>query len=111
MDKFNIHPLDFVKAKPFQESQCHLVCSDTKALLSMVEKNTVSVQVGLVTEICEDGRLPVAWIGSNSDQLKNAWWEQEELEKLDSLPHLLAREMTNPFGSCRKEVDKYFKNK
>lgn len=48
MDKFNIHPLDFVKAKPFQESQCHLVCSDTKALLSMVEKILSQCKLGLL---------------------------------------------------------------
>mgnify|MGYP000130536344 CR=1 FL=1 len=111
MDKFNIRPLDFVKAKPFQESQCHLICSDSKVLLNMAEKSITSAQVGLVTEISNDGRLSIAWIGPNSDLLKNAWWEQEELEKLDSLPHLLAREMTNPFGDNRKEVDKYFVNK
>lgn len=111
MDKFNIHPLDFIKPKPFQESQCHLICSDSKILLNMVEKRITSTQIGIVTEITDDGRLSVAWIGPNSDLLKNAWWEQDELEKIDSLPHLLAREMTNSFGNGRKEVDKYFKNK
>lgn len=111
MDKFNIHPLDFIKPKPFQESQCHLICSDSKILLNMAEKRITSTQIGMVTEITDDGRLSIAWIGPNSDLLKNAWWEQDELEKIDSLPHLLAREMTNSFGNGRKEVDKYFKNK
>lgn len=111
MDKFNIRSLDFIKPKPFQESQCHLICSDSNILLNMAEKEITSTQIGIVTEITDDGRLSVAWIGPNSDLLKNAWWEQDELEKIDSLPHLLAREMANSFGNGRKEVDKYFKNK
>lgn len=109
MALFNIHPLDFVKTKPFSESQCVLTMSENRASWNLGERTVVSEQIGLVTEITNDGRLSVVWIGPNQDLLKNAWWEQNELEKVDSLPRLLARQMANPFGNGNKEVDKYFK--
>lgn len=66
--------------------------------------------IGLVTEVSSDGRCSVEWLGDGNKYLHNAWWEQENLEKEDSLPHLLARQMAHPFGNNRKEVDKYYKD-
>lgn len=111
MNKYNIKPLDFVKAKPFTEQNVKLTidtkfdCVTSHEFVN-VEKNPNSV--GIVTEINGSGCLSVEWIGENKDNLKNAWWEQEDLIKIDNLPNILARNMAHPFGNGKNEVDKYY---
>jgi hypothetical protein len=45
--------------------------------------------------------------GGNPSGEKSAWWSKEELEVIDSLPHMLARSTCHPFGSGEKDADKF----
>lgn len=51
----------------------------------------------------------IDFIGTNLTQERNAWWYEEELQVIDSLPHLLARELAHPFGRGLEMADKFFK--
>lgn len=110
----SIAPLDFVRAKGnYPDSfKIHIVKDETNQytkICSEIEKGKPYPEyVGLVTEINSSGECSIEWIGAGNKHLHNAWWEQEKLEKIDSLPHLLARNMAHPFGSNGKEVDKYY---
>jgi len=57
----------------------------------------------LIKEIGEyDGgkiQASITFIGDlNPGKEKNAWWKEGELEVIDNLPSLLARELPHPFG-------------
>lgn len=64
--------------------------------------------VGLVTECSpSNGECSIEWLTDYKHEYKNAWWYQDELTKVDSLPALLTREMAHPFG-MNKNSDKVF---
>ncbi len=68
--------------------------------------------VGLVTEVDGiGGSCSVEWLGEGNKHLHNAWWSQDELIKIDSLPNLLAREMAHPFGQNREKADDFYERR
>ena len=77
-----IKPLDFVRIN----SNCDMYSCDNEKY------------VGLV-------------IGEGNKHLHNAWWSQDELIKIDSLPNLLAREMAHPFGQNREKADDFYERR
>ena len=68
--------------------------------------------VGLVTEVDGiGGSCSVEWLGEGNKHLYNAWWSQNELIKIDSLPNLLTRKMAHPFGQNRKKADEFYERR
>ena len=68
--------------------------------------------VGLVTEVDGiGGSCSVEWLGEGNKHLHNAWWSQNELIKIDSLPNLLTRKMAHPFGQNRKKADEFYERR
>ena len=68
--------------------------------------------VGLVTEVDGiDGSFSVEWLGEGNKHLHNAWWKPEELQKEDSLPNLLVREMAHPFGQNGEKADEFYERR
>lgn len=46
--------------------------------------------------------------GCNASREHNAWWDEEDLTLLDSLPQLLARNLCHPFGQGKQPaIDSY----
>ena len=39
---------------------------------------------------------------------RNAWWNEDELEVVDSLPRILAYSIAHPFGSGRVDAERFF---
>lgn len=111
-NKNSIAPLDFVRAKgnypDFFQIKIQKDGTNEFSIYTGKGKPYPREYVGLVTEINSSGECSIEWLGDGNRHLHNAWWEQEKLEKIDSLPHLLARNMAHPFGSNKKEVDKYY---
>ena len=56
-----------------------------------------------VVIIDQNRKCSIEWLGEGNKHLHNAWWKPEELQKEDSLPNLLAREMAHPFGQNREK--------
>lgn len=80
-----IYPLDFVKTP----------------------KGAVAIVDG-VTTIQGEIEISITFIGYNNTE-KNAWWREDELEVIDSLPHILAKTMAHPMDSeCRKTAEELF---
>ena len=91
-----IKPLDFVRIN----SNCDMYSCDNEKY------------VGLVTEVDGiGGSCSVEWLGEGNKHLHNAWWEPEELQKEDSLPNLLTREMAHPFGQNREKADEFYERR
>ena len=91
-----IKPLDFVRIK-----------NSVGKYYESCEK-----YVGIVTEVDGvDGSCSVEWLGEGNKHLHNAWWKQEELQKEDSLPNLLARVMAHPFGQNREKADEFYERR
>lgn len=63
----------------------------------------------IIREVSESG-ASIEFIGEVSmfNHEKNAWWDAEELQIIDSLPNLLARTMSHPFGTGDSAGDKHF---
>lgn len=112
MNEFNIRPLDFVRPKGNKPNNMDVIISEKGVSYIETKGEPYSDRyVGLVTEISDDGRCSVEWLGNGNRFLKSAWWKQEELLKEDSLPNLLAREMVHPFGNNSKLVDNFYPKK
>ena len=91
-----IKPLDFVRIKN-SVGQYYESC----------EKH-----VGLVTEVDGvGGSCRVEWLEDGGKYLRNAWWEQGELLKIDSLPNLLTRKLAHPFGQNREKADDFYERR
>lgn len=76
----------------------------------MLNRGLGSRDIGLVTETNGvGGDCSVDWIVEGTD-LKNAWWEQKELKKINNLANLIAKEMTVPVyaGGNPDVVDKFY---
>lgn len=109
MNKSKIKPLDFVKAKPYTDTEYRIqICPAFKQIRK--EKKRIPREIGIVTEVCPDGRMSVEWIGG-SKTLHNSWWEPDKLIKIDSLPNLISRNMAHPFGNNKKYVDEFYPKK
>lgn len=62
---------------------------------------TIKGNVGIITEVSTTQGILSASIeflnGFNGE--KNAWWDADEFEIIDSLPDLLSRKLAHPFGN------------
>lgn len=67
--------------------------------------------IAIITETNLNGKeASIDYInGLNPSQEHNAWWLEEELKVIDSLPNLLARSMAHPFGCGGTDVETFFK--
>lgn len=64
--------------------------------------------LALVTETNDNGeQVSITYIETNVYE-KNAWWRSSELEVVNSLPYLLARQLRHPFGAGLADVDTAF---
>lgn len=110
MEERKIQPLDFVRVKKgLEKNSSILTISQSKGLMVAEKKEPVDSgerNVGIVCEVDKTGDVSIEWIGESS--LYNAWWKPECLEIVDSLPNLLAREMSNHFGHGRDMVNSFF---
>lgn len=63
----------------------------------------------IIREVSESG-ASIEFIGEVPmfNREKSAWWDAEELQIIDSLPNLLARTMSHPFGAGDSAGDKHF---
>jgi len=87
IDKKNyscIKPLDFVMAKG-------------------------NTNIGIVTETNGvGGTCSVSWIIKKTG-LHNAWWNQDELIKVNNLPNMIAKSFAIPFAGNEDTVDEFYK--
>ena len=67
--------------------------------------------IAFVTETNDGGEIAsIDYInGCNPGNEHNAWWRENELEVLDSIPRLIANATYHPFGTGEKDVKKFFK--
>ena len=68
--------------------------------------------IALVTETNppENGmgrQASISFIGPSLGE-RNAWWDEDELEVIDSLPRLLASCTKHPFGKGKADVETFF---
>ena len=102
-----IKPLDFVRPKGVRGKGDPVVIIDQNngmvSFASYLGEPYPNQYVGLVTEVDKSGKCSIEWLGEGNKHLHNAWWKPEELQKEDSLPNLLAREMAHPFGQNREK--------
>ena len=64
--------------------------------------------IGLIVETNKNGKeASIDYIYNPADE-RNAWWGEDELTVLISLPRLLAGATCHPFGTGRKDVNKFF---
>lgn len=82
--------------------------------LDFVRPNIKKNKIGIITEIssniCNDKiyySASIEWIGGNNE-LKTAWWDEDEIKVVDSLPRLLSRELCHAFGTGKKYIDMCF---
>lgn len=91
-NKSDIKPLDFVRKRDAKINE--------------------TWDVGLVTTVQGiGGDCSVEWLGEGNKRHYNAWYKQKELTKIDSLPHLLSRELSGFmfYGSNRNErIGKFY---
>lgn len=59
---------------------------------------TKTGEVGLITEVNVSG-ANVEFFKIYGDNLKVAWYEEDEIEIIDNLADLLSRELAHPFGN------------
>lgn len=91
-----IKPLDFVRIK-----------NSVGKYYESCEKH-----VGLVTEVNSvDGSCSVEWLEDGGKYLRNAWWGEDELVKIDSLPNLLTRKLAHPLGRNAKNADEFYERR
>jgi hypothetical protein len=66
---------------------------------------TPNGSIALVTETDGNRRSSIAYIKGDGI---SAWWDCDELRVIGSLPHLLAKEMSHPFGGGGRHADSTF---
>lgn len=82
--------------------------------LDFVSPVNDSTVIGMITEINSNTyssgikySASITWIG-NSKGLHNAWWLEDEIVVVDSLPRILATKLAHPFGGGKEYVDQAF---
>lgn len=67
--------------------------------------------IGLITETSDKGKSASVLFLQNQKPTgeKNAWWDEGELEVLDSIPRMIAVSMVHPFGVGETEANQNFK--
>lgn len=111
--KKTIKPLDFVRIKKDAVERTPVLVlklsgpnKGESIAYEIREIDPEQKNVGLVTEVNREGGISIEWIGKAG--LKNAWWNPDELEIVDSLPNLLVREMAHPFGNNKSSASEYY---
>ena len=85
MIKRGIRPLDFV-----------LTPKGNIALVNETNGDDESVEVS------------ITFINPEHGEERNAWWREEELKVINSLPYILANGMRHPFGRGHITAKKHF---
>jgi len=70
-------------------------------------------RIAFITEVSRDNgvgdlRASIVFIGENSAEEKNAWWDENELKVIDNLASLLSRKLAHPFGDGKKCADEFY---
>jgi hypothetical protein len=65
--------------------------------------------IAIITEV-SGGEASIEFIGEPpiGKREHNAWWDFDELKLIDSLPNLMARTMSHPFGTGRSAGETHF---
>ena len=70
-------------------------------------------KVGLITEVGsfnngaeEIWQASIAWVGSKESKV--AWWLENEVIVIDSLPNVLTRKLAHPFGNNQDKANKFY---
>ena len=71
-------PLDFVMVKAKSRKETVTTITPTNIDVSRVEV-PYPFNIGMVTEVSNDGRCSVTWLIKGTT-MKNSWWGEEELE-------------------------------
>ena len=68
--------------------------------------------IALVTEthVTESGiiQASIEFINPRHDYERNAWWNESELKVINTLPYILSKEMSHPFGNGHKKAKEHF---
>lgn len=67
--------------------------------------------IALVNETNEDNGLinvDITFINPEHGGERNAWWREEDLKVINSLPYILANGIRHPFGKGQITVKKHF---
>lgn len=66
--------------------------------------------IAIISETNNGGsQASINWLGPSTRE-KNAWWREDELEVVNSLPRVLAMMTAHPFGRGKQDVDRVFPN-
>lgn len=105
-------PLDFVELIDYEVVEYVFnagALEDGEKLSLEKYINTIPYSVGIITEVGEDSegaKYSVRWIGGKIN--KCAWYRDDELVKIDSLPRILSNCIAHPFGGHTNQGDEYF---
>lgn len=66
--------------------------------------------IAFITETNDNGKqASINYInGLNIGNEHNAWWDEEDLEVIDSIPRLIADATCHPFGRGAEDVKAFF---
>ena len=67
--------------------------------------------IALVKETNEDAesiKVSITFINPEHGEEYNAWWREEDLKVINSLPYILASDMSHPFGRGYITAKKHF---
>lgn len=66
--------------------------------------------IAFITETNDNGKTAsISYINNlNTSNEHNAWWDEDELEVIDSIPRLIADATCHPFGKGPKDVKAFF---
>ena len=106
-DKFHCQTVEWFKQKnPNDFKEVTERSNKIKALdIVRTPKNAIAI----VTETNKEGQsVSIVFIGENTTGEHNAWWNASDLTVIDSIPKILAKEMADPFGNGKKDVELLF---
>lgn len=66
--------------------------------------------IAFITETNDEGKqASIKYIGDlNPGNERGAWWDESELEVIDSLPKMIAMATAHPFGRGKDDVERFF---
>ena len=66
--------------------------------------------IAFITETNSNGKkASISYINNlNIGKERNSWWNENELEVIDSIPRLIAEATCHPFGKGSEDVKKFF---
>ena len=73
-------------------------------------KDVIKGGIAFITETNNNGKQAnISYINNlNIGKEHNAWWNEDELEVIDSIPRLIADATCHPFGKGSEDVKKFF---